>query len=76
MVATFAQDLRNATEKLAIPLLTYGGDHFLGDIRLYWQTVAENVEGGVIEQCGHFVSEERPDFVVDAALKIFEPLRR
>ncbi|MBL6617874.1 MAG: alpha/beta hydrolase [Reyranella sp.] len=69
-------NLAAATEKLTIPVLAYGGDTFLGDIRQYWKPVADNVEGGAVEQCGHFIPEEKPEFVIAAALKFFEPLRR
>jgi pimeloyl-ACP methyl ester carboxylesterase len=68
-------NLANATEKLTIPVLAYGGEAFLGDIRPYWQTVAEHVTGGAVPQCGHFVPEEQPEFVIDAASKFFAPLR-
>jgi pimeloyl-ACP methyl ester carboxylesterase len=67
-------NLVNATQKLTIPVLAYGGDTFLGDIRPYWTTVAEHVDGGAVAQCGHFVPEEQPGFVIDAARKFFAPL--
>lgn len=69
-----AENLANATQKLTIPLEVYGGDTFLGDIRPYWETVATDVNGRAVEQCGHFIPEERPEFVVNAALKFFNPL--
>ncbi len=65
---------KNATEKLTIPVLAYGGSHFLGDITPIWQEVAEDVEGGAVENCGHFVPEEKPQFVIDKALEFFSPL--
>jgi pimeloyl-ACP methyl ester carboxylesterase len=67
--------LLGATEKLTIPVLAYGGEAFLGDIRPYWEPVAESVEGGSVARCGHFIPEERPDFVIDQALTFFSPLR-
>ena len=69
-----AVNLANATEKLTIPVLAYGGDTFLGDIRPYWDAVAEHVDGGSVEHCGHFIPEEKPAFVINAALKFFAPL--
>jgi pimeloyl-ACP methyl ester carboxylesterase len=39
-----------------------------------WQQVAENVTGGVVPECGHFIAEEKPQFVIDEALKFFAPL--
>ena len=67
-------NLAKATHKLSIPVAAYGGASFLGDIRPYWQTVAEQVEGGSVAQCGHFIPEEQPGFVIDTALKFFAPL--
>ena len=64
-------NLANATEKLSIPVLAYGGDSFLGDLRAYWEPVADQVDGGVVEQCGHFIPEEKPEFVIDQATKFF-----
>jgi pimeloyl-ACP methyl ester carboxylesterase len=63
------------TTKLTIPVLAYGGSHFLGHLPPYWEPVAEHVEGGEVENCGHFVAEEKPDFVIDKALEFFAPLR-
>ncbi len=67
-------NLLNATIKLTIPVLAYGGDTFLGDIRPYWAAVATNVDGGSVEHCGHFIPEEQPAFVIDHARKFFAPL--
>ena len=66
-------NLANATHKLTIPVRAYGGESFLGDVRRYWQAVAENVEGGVVAHCGHFIPEEQPGFVIDAAREFFAP---
>lgn len=69
-------NLKNATQKLTIPVLAWGGVALLGNIVPYWQAVAENVSGGAVEECGHFIPEEKPQFVIDKALEFFEPLRR
>ena len=66
-----AENLANATEKLRMPLEVYGGDSFLGDVRGYWREVAENVGGGVVPECGHFIPEEQPQFVIDRTLEFF-----
>lgn len=71
------EDLENmatCTDKLKMPLLVWGGERFLGNIVPAWQAVAENVTGGAVERCGHFVAEEKPDFVVNAALEFFAGL--
>jgi pimeloyl-ACP methyl ester carboxylesterase len=69
-----ADNLAAATEKLTIPVSVWAGSHFLGDITPIWQAVAENVAGGVVDNCGHFIAEEKPQFVIDKALEFFAPL--
>lgn len=59
------------TEKLQMPLLAWGGASFLGDIVPAWQAVADDVRGGVVERCGHFIAEEQPEFVIEQALEFF-----
>jgi pimeloyl-ACP methyl ester carboxylesterase len=69
-------NLANATDKLTIPVAAYGGESFLGDVRRFWEPVAEQVEGGAVPRCGHFIPEEQPGFVIETALKFFAPLKR
>ncbi|MGH3373370.1 MAG: alpha/beta fold hydrolase, partial [Actinoallomurus sp.] len=38
-----------------------------------WRGYAENVTGAMIEECGHFLAEERPEAVLNE-LKAFLPL--
>lgn len=59
--------------KLTIPVLALGGDRSLGGFALQsMQAVAENVQGGVIPNCGHWVPEERPDYLLDQLLTFFK----
>lgn len=67
-------NLANATDKLTIPVIAWGGAAFLGDIRPYWESVAAQVTGGAIPECGHFVPEEQPEFVIETAREFFAPL--
>jgi pimeloyl-ACP methyl ester carboxylesterase len=51
--------------KVKVPVVALGGTKGLGDRVLAMVTmVAENVEGRVIADCGHFVPEERPEEIV------------
>ncbi len=60
--------------KLKMPVLALGGEWSLGEIaRNLDGAVAEDVRGGVIPQCGHWVAEERPDYLVDQLLAFFAP---
>ena len=36
------------------------------------EMVAENVEGGTVPNCGHFVPEERPDEIVREILAMMD----
>ena len=58
-----------------MPVLAWGGQTFLSNIVPVWKEVADNVEGGEVEQCGHFVAEEKPDFVIQKTKQFFGPLR-
>ena len=60
--------------KLKMPVLALGGDKAFGrgiDTLQSMQRVAEDVRGGVVEDCGHWVQEEQPQQVIDAALEFF-----
>jgi pimeloyl-ACP methyl ester carboxylesterase len=72
---TDLENLKGCTEKLKMPVLAWGGDRFMANIVPVWEGVADNVQGGSVEQCGHFIAEEKPDFVIQQALEFFEPLR-
>ncbi|MGE0821301.1 MAG: alpha/beta fold hydrolase [Candidatus Binatia bacterium] len=65
--------LTRCTEKLPMPVRAWGGARFMGDILPLWKRVADEVQGGVIDRCGHFVAEERPDFVLQQVHEFFEP---
>lgn len=51
-------------EKLRIPVMAWGGEVSFGDhCFTSAKHVAEDAKGGIIERCGHWVFEERPDFI-------------
>lgn len=51
--------------KVKVPVVALGGTKGLGDhVIAMVKMVAENVEGEVIPDCGHFVPEERPEEIV------------
>jgi pimeloyl-ACP methyl ester carboxylesterase len=53
-----------AKTPLEIPVRAYGGEACLGGATLASvQAVAPGAQGGVIERCGHWAAEERPDVV-------------
>jgi haloacetate dehalogenase len=70
-----AHDEADAGRRLPMPLLALWGEHsFLQtiDTVAVWRDHAEDVTGTMIEDCGHFLAEERPDAVL-AALGRFLP---
>ena len=63
-----------AAGKLQMPVLCYGGASGRGRGMLAiesWRRVAQDVRGGVAEGCGHWIPEERPDWVVQQLLAFF-----
>ncbi len=63
-----------AQGKLDMRVLALGGADSFGRRELVLESmrrVANNVEGGVIEDCGHFIAEEQPDRLSDALLEFF-----
>jgi len=63
-----------AQGKLAMPILVYGGPHGRGRgmaAMESWQRVALDVRGGIVEGCGHWIPEERPEWVVQQLVAFF-----
>jgi pimeloyl-ACP methyl ester carboxylesterase len=61
-----------AQRPLEIPVLAYGGDAFIGPgVKMSLEQVASNVEGGVIPECGHWVTAEQPGFVIEKVREFF-----
>jgi pimeloyl-ACP methyl ester carboxylesterase len=63
-----------AEGKLAMPVLVYGGTQGRGRgtaAMESWQRVALDVRGGVVDGCGHWIPEERPEWVVQQLLTFF-----
>jgi pimeloyl-ACP methyl ester carboxylesterase len=53
------------SHKVKVPVVALGGTKGLGDrVLAMVKMVAEDVEGRVIADCGHFVPEERPEEIV------------
>lgn len=62
----------SAKHPLPMPVLALGGDAFLGGIvKQGMEGLASNVRGGIIQECGHWVADERPDEVVAQLLDFF-----
>ena len=58
--------------KLKMPVLALGGERGFGAIaKRSMEQLAENVRGGVIEKCGHWTPEERPEYLSEQLLAFF-----
>lgn len=58
--------------KLKIPVLALGGERGFGALTIAsMQGLAEDVRGGVIERCGHWIPEEQPEVLTNELLKFF-----
>ena len=60
--------------KLRMPVLALGGDKSFGrgmEPLESLRRVAESVRGGIIENCGHWLAEEQPEFLSAELMKFF-----
>ena len=60
--------------KLKMPVLCHAGalGRGRGELAIEsWRRVAEDVRDGVVEDCGHWIPEERPQWVVEQLLAFF-----
>lgn len=58
--------------KLTIPVLAWAGEACLGPLtRQCMELAADNVTGGVIDRCGHWIGEERPDYMLEQLQAFF-----
>jgi pimeloyl-ACP methyl ester carboxylesterase len=59
-----------AQGKLTIPVLALGAEHSAGSrTEQSMRLVAENVSAGLIPDCGHWASEEQPEWLADRILR-------
>lgn len=72
MPQSAGQIAKLAADPLDIPCVVFGGEVCLRDwpLKLLRQA-AKNVQGGIIERCGHWVAEERPDWFVETLVEHF-----
>jgi pimeloyl-ACP methyl ester carboxylesterase len=67
------QNKEYAKQKLDIPILTIGGEAGVGNLTTTsFQKVANNVTGMTLPNTGHFIPEERPNFLIKQILEFFK----
>lgn len=74
--ATFYEDGRHNAEscktKLTIPVLAAAGEDHIAELAIRsMNAVAERVEGHIIPECGHWVAEEQPQWLIDHLLDFY-----
>jgi len=58
--------------RLQMPVLALGGQGGLGsNMRKSLEALASNVQGGQIDDCGHYVMEEQPENIPQKLLDFF-----
>lgn len=68
-----AQNQTRARHKLNIPIMAWGASDGVGDVLLRSVVhVANNVTGGTIDMCGHYVPEEAPATVAQQLADFFD----
>ena len=61
-----------AKSRLKIPVLAFGGEACLmGDVLERAKLIARDVHGGTVPMAGHWVAEERPDYLAEQLLAHF-----
>jgi pimeloyl-ACP methyl ester carboxylesterase len=64
MHTTADQFRAHAGSKLTVPVIAWGADSPVGPLTLEAALqVAESATGGIVHGCGHWIPEERPEFV-------------
>ncbi len=71
LVTTDQFEAAIAKGKITVPVLALGGQY--GSAYTHSQLVpfCENIQGGIIPNCGHMVAEEQPDYLVKQLLDFY-----
>ena len=73
---TSAQNEERKTRRLKMPVLAIGGAESSGEmVADTMKLVADDVEGLVIPDCGHWLAEQAPDQMLTALTTFFAPYR-
>lgn len=59
--------------KIRTPVLGLGGEKSMGEhTKQMLEEVASDVRGGSVKQCGHFIPDEQPDYLVEQLRNLFD----
>ena len=65
------QNKEHANVKLSMPVLALCGKYTSNAALTSIKSLAKDVRGGVIPLSGHWIAEERPDFLIEQLTKFF-----
>lgn len=66
-------NLENAKTKLPMPVLTIGGAASFGaHLEQEIRPLVENLQSVIIDECGHYLAEEKPERVIEELLSFFQ----
>jgi len=65
------QNQHMISKSLTMPVMVYGGEYALARMLQFVEPVAQNIRGGIIENCGHYIPEEKPAVLRDHLLAFF-----
>jgi pimeloyl-ACP methyl ester carboxylesterase len=69
---TAEQNKEHSNTKLTLPVLALGGEYSFGNaILTSMKALATDVRGGTVPFSGHWIAEERPDFLIKELGKFF-----
>jgi pimeloyl-ACP methyl ester carboxylesterase len=72
-----AQSRRRAERKLTMPVPAFGAEHGVGQgLMDTLRPIANDVRGGVLAGCGHYMPEEYPEAVGNELLQFFKTTDR
>ncbi|ASU37981.1 alpha/beta hydrolase [Herbaspirillum sp. meg3] len=67
-----AQSHSRGEQTLSMPILAMGAEHGVKDMLLNTlRTIATDVRGGILKDCGHYMPEEMQEAVADELLRFF-----
>jgi pimeloyl-ACP methyl ester carboxylesterase len=72
-----SQNTEFSKQKLRMPVLAYGGSSAMADgLKKLMQPLATDVDGGSVEDCGHFMLEEQAEVLAKRLLDFFGRVER
>jgi pimeloyl-ACP methyl ester carboxylesterase len=66
------QNQRFMSKPLMMPVMVYGGEYATARMLQGVAQVAQNIHGGIIEDCGHYIPEEKPAILRDHLLAFLQ----